>query len=69
MNIQSLDELENAIGGRPAIESKKKRVAFYLTQDDHQKLKQLSKTLDMPVSEIVRNGIKDILKAKKYKNT
>lgn len=65
MKIQTLDELEHSIGGRPELEHKKKRIVFYISPHDHLQLKQLSKEMDIPISEIVRNAIKNILQENK----
>jgi hypothetical protein len=55
MSLQTLNQLENAIGGRPPLPSKKCRLSFYLNPDDALKLKAYAIEQDTTVSKIVRN--------------
>lgn len=50
----TLAQLEQSIGGRPAVKAKKKRVGVYLQPDEIQALKTQAERKDMAVSEIVR---------------
>lgn len=65
MKLQSLDELELSIGGRPKAKNKKTRIAFYIDKRDHVLLKEYSESVDLPVSEIVRNAVKVFIHQKK----
>ena len=61
MSLQTLKELESAIGGRPALPSKKCRLSFYLVPDEAQKLKAHAIKQDTTVSKIVRNLLKPLV--------
>ena len=59
--MQTLEELEGSIGGRPLSANKKCRMTFYLNTDDAVKLKVYAVELDTTVSKIVRNLLKPLV--------
>ncbi|HEY9029761.1 MAG TPA: ribbon-helix-helix domain-containing protein [Kangiella sp.] len=61
MKIQSLDELEHSIGGRPRTDNKKTRIVFYIDKKDHALLREYAQEFDIPISEIARNAVKAII--------
>lgn len=62
MKIQTLKELEKSIGGRPRSKRKKVRLSIYLDKTDYMFIKKYSNREDMPISVIVRNLIKTLIK-------
>jgi len=65
MNMQTLAELEHAIGGRPKMKLRKKKVrlSFYLDLRESQLLKNLADEKDKTTSQIVRESLKSLLKS------
>lgn len=61
MTLQTLKELDNAIGGRPPLPRKKCRLSFYLAPDEALKLKANAIKTDTTVSKIVRNLLKPLV--------
>lgn len=61
MSLQTLNQLESAIGGRPPLPSKKCRLSFYLVPDEALKLKAYAIKQDTTVSKIVRNLLKPLV--------
>lgn len=61
--MQTLEELEASIGGRPLSANKKCRMTFYLNSDEAIKLKLYAIEKDTTVSKIVRNLLKPLVNA------
>ncbi len=64
MKLQTLESLENSIGGRPKALAPKRRHTFYLNQKESELLKAYVRDKDITVSELVRNLIKQIVEVK-----
>lgn len=52
--IPRFDDIKNAFGGRPK-EDKMVRLAYYLSKEESEKLKALSRSMKVPVSRIIRD--------------
>jgi hypothetical protein len=63
MKMQTLSELEHAIGGRPKMKlrQKKIRLSFYLNIKEARLLKKHAEINDVTVSQIVRELLKPTL--------
>jgi len=59
--MQTLEELEASIGGRPPSANKKCRMTFYLNSGEAMKLKLYAIENDTTVSKIVRNLLKPLV--------
>ena len=61
MTIQTLEELQRSIGGRPKfkLQRKKVRLSFYLDIREAQKLKECAEASGKTVSQAVRDSLKD----------
>ncbi len=55
-------EIENSIGGRPRLASKKVRLSFYLTEQEAHDLKIFSLSRDKSVSMIMRELVQKLIK-------
>lgn len=64
MQLQTLKELEDSIGGRPKFQlrQKKVRLSFYLGMRECEYLKAYATTHELSISEIVRGQLKPLLK-------
>lgn len=64
MQLQTLKELEDFIGGRPKFQlrQKKVRLSFYLGMRECEYLKAYATTHELSNSEIVRGQLKPLLK-------
>ncbi len=64
MQLQTLKELEDSIGGRPKFKLRKKKVrlSFYLGIKECEYLKAYAATHELSISEIVRDKLKPLLK-------
>ena len=64
MQLQTLKELEDSIGGRPRfkLRQKKVRLSFYLGMRECECLKAYATTHELSISEIVRGRLKPLLK-------
>lgn len=62
--MQTLEELQHSIGGRPKfkLQRKKVRVSFYLDIREAQRLKDHSEKNDKALSQVVRDSLKPLLK-------
>jgi len=65
MTIQTLSQLEHAIGGRPKLRRKKIRLSFYLSPNEAKQLKVYADSQDKTVSELVRGLLKQVLAKQK----
>tara|TARA_R110001592_G_scaffold204892_5_gene455211 strand:+ start:3692 stop:3883 length:192 start_codon:yes stop_codon:yes gene_type:complete len=63
MKMQTLSELEHAIGGRPKriLRKKKIRLSFYLDLREAEQLKVFANEHDKTISKIVRELLKTIV--------
>jgi len=63
MKIQTLNQLEHAIGGRPKMKLRRKKVrlSFYLSPNEAKQLKVYADNHDKTVSELVRSLLKSKL--------
>jgi len=61
MKVQTLNQLEHAIGGRPKLRRKKVRLSFYLSPNEAKQLKVYADNHDKTVSEIIRGLLKPTL--------
>lgn len=64
MKLQTLESLENSIGGRPKTTNPKRRHTFYLNPKESELLKAYARDQDITVSELVRNFIKRTVEVK-----
>lgn len=64
MTMQTLEELQHSIGGRPKfkLQRKKVRLSFYLDIREAQRLKDHAEVNDKTLSQAVRETLKAILK-------
>ncbi len=64
MKMQTLSELEHAIGGRPkkALRKKKVRLSFYLDLKEAQLLNEYAETHDKTISKVVREMLQAVIK-------
>lgn len=60
MKIQTLQEIEDSIGGRAKTGNRKVRLTFYLSPSEARELKKYSLCEDKPISEIVRQSLKTL---------
>ena len=61
MKLQTMEEIENAIGGRPRLQNSKVRIDFYVLQDDALKLKQIANSKGLALSQLVRSITREYL--------
>lgn len=61
MKLQTLDDVERLIGGRPRLPTSKVRIDFYLLPEDAEKLKQFAESKGLALSQLVRSVIRDYL--------
>lgn len=63
MKIQTLSQLEHAIGGRPKMKLRRKKVrlSFYLNIKEAELLKVHAETNDKTVSQVVRELLKPLV--------
>lgn len=52
--MQSFEEIEQQLGGRPKKEDTKVRLTFYVNQREHMKIKALCKADDISLSALMR---------------
>jgi len=63
MKLQTLEEIEKTLCGRPKTSAPKRRHSFYLSTKESELLKNHVRDNDTTVSEIIRNLVKPLLKA------
>ena len=63
MKLQTLSQLEKSVGGRPKMVEPKVRMSFYLTQTESEQLRSLSEDEARPLSQQVRQIIREYLSA------
>lgn len=63
MKLQTLSQLERSVGGRPKVAEPKVRMSFYLTQTESERLRSLSDDEARPLSQQVRQIIREYLSA------
>ena len=63
MKLQTLSQLEQSVGGRPKVVESKVRMSFYLTQTESAQLRALSNDEARPLSQQVRQIIREYLSA------
>jgi len=63
MKMQTLSELEHAIGGRPKriLRKKKIRLSFYLDLKEAEQLKVFADDHDKTISKVVRESLKAVI--------
>lgn len=54
MKLQTLADIEHAIGGRPKLEDPKIRLSFYLSSSETQQLKAIASHSSLPLSQFIR---------------
>jgi len=61
MTMQTLEELQHSIGGRPKMKLRRKkiRLSFYLDISEAQRLKEHAEARDNTLSQVVRDSLKD----------
>ncbi|MEI6894002.1 MAG: hypothetical protein V5789_05110 [Colwellia sp.] len=62
MKIQTLKEIEHAIGGRAQTGNRKIRLTFYLSPSETRNLKEHAMMEDKSISEVVRYCLKKVIK-------
>lgn len=65
MTMQTLEELQHSIGGRPKfkLQRKKVRLSFYLDIREAQLLKNHAEANDKTLSQVVRESLTSLLKS------
>lgn len=65
MTMQTLEELQHSIGGRPKfkLQRKKVRLSFYLDIREAELLKAHAEANDRTLSKVVRESLKALLKS------
>ena len=58
--LPKFNDIEKSIGGRPQTQSKK-RLTYYLSQEESEKLKEIAQQQDIAISALVRGLIKKYL--------
>lgn len=61
MKLQTLDEVETSIGGRPKLIDKAARMTFYVSDMEAKQLKKIAVESDRTVSQIIRMLVKGYL--------
>jgi hypothetical protein len=63
MTMQTLEELQNSIGGRPKIKLRRKKVrlSFYLDIREAELLKTHAEANDKTISKVIRELLKPLL--------
>lgn len=63
MKMQTLEELQHSIGGRPKfkLQRKKVRLSFYLDIREAQRLKDHAEVNEKTVSQVARESLKALL--------
>ena len=61
MKLETLNEIEKSIGGRPKSANPKVRLSFYLSPCEAEQLKMYVVKSDSTVSEIVRRLIRSLI--------
>lgn len=52
--MQTMKEIENSLGGRPKVKSKKIRIPIYLKEEEYTKLKDFCSKNSLSMSHFVR---------------
>lgn len=52
--MQSIQEIEHSLGGRPKVKEKKVRISVYLSKEEHQTLKIFCEQYSFSISQYVR---------------
>ena len=65
MTMQTLEELEHSIGGRPKMKLRRKKVrlSFYLDIRETERLKEHAEVNGKTLSQVVRESLKPLLKS------
>jgi len=63
MKLQTLDEVERAIGGRPRLAQTKVRQSLYVTVQESERLRDLAEQRGLPISQLLRSIVKRYLDA------
>ena len=58
--IPRFDDIKNAFGGRPT-EEKMVRLSYYISKLESEKLKELSLSIKVPVSRLIRDLVQERL--------
>jgi len=61
MKIQTLKEIEHAIGGRKKMGNRKVRLTFYLNSSEARLIKDYASKHDKSISQIVRSSLKRLI--------
>ena len=61
MKIQTLKEIEDAIGGRKETGNRKVRLTFYLNSSEARLIKDYASEQDKSISQIVRSSLKKLI--------
>ncbi|MEI6896113.1 MAG: hypothetical protein V5786_01230 [Psychromonas sp.] len=61
MALQTLKELEDAIGGRPALTNRKQRLSFYLNDKEALILKAYALENNISVSRVISDLLRPLL--------
>lgn len=62
MKLETLNEIEKSIGGRPKSPNPKVRLSFYLSTTEAEELKIYVVKNDLTVSEMVRSLVRTLFK-------
>jgi len=66
MTMQTLEELQHSIGGRPKMKLRRKKVrlSFYLDIRETERLKEHAEVNDKTLSQVVRESLKVVIEKK-----
>lgn len=63
MKLQTLEEVEKSVGGRPPRKKghKSERLTFYLPLKEAEQLREIAESTDQTVSQILRRLVRDFV--------
>ena len=66
MTMQTIEELDHSIGGRPKMKLRRKKVrlSFYLDIRETERLKEYAEVNDKTLSQVVRESLKAVIEQK-----
>lgn len=62
MKLQTLEEVETSIGGRPKLIDKAARMTFFVSDSEARQLKKIAVESDRTISQIIRMLVKGYLR-------
>jgi len=62
MKLETFNDIEKSMGGRPKSLNPKIRLSFYLSQEETIQLKGYTVGNDLTISELIRNLVRSLIK-------